>query len=155
MSNIKENIPEVPTLTNVTDVLVFDKGSNKIKRVKKSLLDTEYQNTSSSYLIYRALLTQTSTNAPVATILENTLGGVPVWTRGIAGIYTCTLSGAFPLEKTFIICGQSPNGGTPFDYSIEMTNIPNAFLLFISERASGTNNDGLLTYNPIEIIVYL
>ena len=31
------------------------------------------------YKVYTALLTQTGTNAPVATVLENTLGGTPVW----------------------------------------------------------------------------
>lgn len=109
---------------------------------------------SSSYLTYVALLTQTSTNAPSATILENTLSGVPVWARGIAGTYTCTLSGAFPLEKTFILCGSSPNGGAPFNYSIELTGASNSFLLRTTVTSDGSLSDGLLTYNPIEIRVY-
>jgi len=44
---------------------------------------------------YRALLTQTGTDAPVATVLENTLGGTPVWERSTFGTYTLTLTGAF------------------------------------------------------------
>ena len=51
--------------------------------------------------VYRALLTQTGTNAPVATVLENTLGGTVVWTRDSTGIYIGTLLGAFPSNKTF------------------------------------------------------
>ena len=31
--------------------------------------------------VYRALLSQTGTAAPTATVLENTLGGTVVWTR--------------------------------------------------------------------------
>ena len=46
--------------------------------------------------VYRALLTQTGTDAPVATVLENTLGGEVVWTRDDIGLYTGTLAGAFP-----------------------------------------------------------
>lgn len=61
----------------------------------------------SSYLVYTALLTQTATDAPVATVLENTLGGTVVWTRNSAGNYTATLAAAFPLGRT--IC--PPFGG--------------------------------------------
>lgn len=54
-----------------------------------------------SYLVYTALLTQSGTDAPVATVLENTLGGTVVWTRNDTGIYTGTLAGAFTENKTF------------------------------------------------------
>ncbi len=52
------------------------------------------------YKIYKALLTQTGTSAPVATILENTLGSVPAWSYTNVGIYACTLASAFTLDKT-------------------------------------------------------
>lgn len=47
---------------------------------------------------YAALLTQSGTGAPVATVLFNTLGGTPVWTRSGAGSYIATLAGAFPAK---------------------------------------------------------
>lgn len=51
---------------------------------------------------YVALLTQAGTAAPVATVLENTLGGTVVWTRSGLGTYVATLAGAFPTtEKVF------------------------------------------------------
>jgi hypothetical protein len=50
--------------------------------------------------VYRALLTQTGTDAPVATVLENTLGASVVWTRDDVGAYRATLAGAFPAAKT-------------------------------------------------------
>lgn len=56
-----------------------------------------------SYLKYKALLNQVGSDAPTATILENTLGGIPVWTRSAAGAYSCTLSGAFTADKTFCL----------------------------------------------------
>lgn len=52
--------------------------------------------------VYKVLLTQSGTNAPtVTTVFENTVGDV-VWTRGDAGLYTGTLSGAFPSNKVLI-----------------------------------------------------
>lgn len=51
---------------------------------------------------YRATLTQTGTNAPTATeATTNTLNGI-VWTRAAQGIYSGTLAGAFPVNKTWL-----------------------------------------------------
>jgi len=65
---------------------------------------------------YKALLTQTGTNAPVATVLENTLGGTVVWTRTGAGVYVGTLASAFTVEKTIInrAAGVSSSGTTGY-----------------------------------------
>lgn len=52
--------------------------------------------------VYRALLTQTETDAPVATVLENTLGEEVVWSYVDIGIYLGTLAGAFKEDKTNI-----------------------------------------------------
>lgn len=59
-----------------------------------------------NYLVYTALLSQSGTSAPVATVLENTLGGAVVWTRDSDGTYLATLSSAFPSTKTFLSCGS-------------------------------------------------
>lgn len=53
--------------------------------------------------VYVALLTQDGTDAPVAIVLKNTLGGVPVWTRGGVGSYKATLANTFTLNKTFSV----------------------------------------------------
>ena len=60
-----------------------------------------------SYKVYTALLTQSGTDAPVATVLENTLGGTVVWTRFSQGFYEATLSSAFTLNKTFTHFGTA------------------------------------------------
>lgn len=52
------------------------------------------------YKSYVALISQNGTNAPTATILENTLGGTVVWSYDDVGQYHCTLAGAFPSSKT-------------------------------------------------------
>ena len=58
------------------------------------------------YKVYTALLSQTSTNAPVATVLENTLGGTLVWSRVNTGEYRATLSGVFTVNKTVTFVNQ-------------------------------------------------
>lgn len=67
---------------------------------------------------YVALLTQTGTDAPVATVLENTLGGVPVWTRDSTGNYLGTLAGAFTHS---VIIGSVSN--SDYDSSLGMFSI--------------------------------
>lgn len=54
-----------------------------------------------SYLVYTALLSQSGTSAPTATVLENTLGGTVVWTWEDVGFFRGTLTGAFPSAKTW------------------------------------------------------
>jgi len=54
-----------------------------------------------TYKVYTATITQTGTSAPVATVLENTLGGTVVWSRVGSNNYVATLSGAFTTGKTF------------------------------------------------------
>ena len=51
---------------------------------------------------YVALLAQSDEDPPVATVLENTLGGAIVWTRQGYACYRATLTGAFPAGKTLI-----------------------------------------------------
>jgi len=54
------------------------------------------------YKVYIALLSQSGTDAPVATVLENTLGGTIMWTRNSVGNYIGTLSGVFIENKVFM-----------------------------------------------------
>lgn len=57
--------------------------------------------------VYVALLTQSGTDAPVATVLKNTLGGVPVWSYSNVGVYTGTLASAFTANKTITNINQA------------------------------------------------
>jgi len=57
----------------------------------------------SGYTVYTALLTQSGSLAPVATILQNTTGRTFVWTRSSAANYTVTASTAlFTVNKTIV-----------------------------------------------------
>jgi hypothetical protein len=58
--------------------------------------------TNGKYKVYVAQLTQSGTDAPVATVLENTLGFVPNWQRSGSGVYGFDWSGDFFSNKAAI-----------------------------------------------------
>lgn len=63
--------------------------------------------------VYKATLTQTSTNPPVATVQENGLGQTMTWGYGSTGAYTVTAgAAAFTANKTRIFIGDvlTPTG---------------------------------------------
>jgi hypothetical protein len=106
----------------------------------------------SNYKVYRALLNQTGTDDPIPIVLENTLGGIPVWTRASQGYYDGTLANAFPLAKTFHLTEniRHDSGGHLFYWlgwgSINIMSIR-------TYNFSGLS-DGILFYHPVEILVY-
>jgi hypothetical protein len=66
------------------------------------------------YKVYTALLTQSGTNAPVATVLENTIDATLLWTYIGVGQYLLSLpsfpSGSpFIVGKTFVHIGSTIN----------------------------------------------
>lgn len=65
------------------------------------------------YKVYTALLTQSGTDAPVATVLENTIGDI-VWSYIEEGQYAITLINAFPENKTMIIPHSIVSEGDAF-----------------------------------------
>jgi hypothetical protein len=101
------------------------------------------------YKVYAALLTQSGTSAPVATVLENTLGGTVVWTRSSTGIYIGTLSGVFTLNKTH--CTGTPSTH-PSLLALDSNSV-NSFSV-ATEDSSGVLFDSYLVKTPIEIRVY-
>lgn len=92
-----------------------------------------------SYLKYVAVLNQTGTNDPVATVLENTIGNI-VWTRGGIGGYSGTLVSAFPAGSTFVLGQNATTGILFFRDSDDQVRV-------------STGKDGLMDYS-VEIRVY-
>lgn len=99
-------------------------------------------------LVYRATLTQSGTSAPVANILENTLGAIPVWSRIGTGDYLLTLNGAFPVNKTLIetqqISSQNPN----MPFRVIIATDPNVIEL------QCLDGDSLIDGSAISVLVY-
>lgn len=72
--------------------------------IKKTNTPPYYEANEGSVKVYKALLSQTGTSAPVARVYQNNLGGEVVWTRDGTGIYVGTLAGKFDDDQVFTIC---------------------------------------------------
>ena len=95
------------------------------------------------YKVYTALLTQSGTNAPVATVLENTLGVTPTFIYDEVGNYRIALNGGFTEEKTWqVIQSDAPTAKIIYADGSDNLRI---------DVVAGDNN---LYFQPIEIRVY-
>jgi len=101
------------------------------------------------YKVYTALLTQSGTSAPTATVLENTLGGSITWTYTSTGSYVGTLTSAFTLNKTWTIATGSGSADTTITVSRSSDNTVN-----VSTLLAGTPTNGIISPASIEIRVY-
>ena len=100
---------------------------------------------------YVALLTQTGTDAPVATVLENTLGEVPVWSRDDVGEYFLTASGnIFVQDKTAILIG-SPSSGAGNQALAMWQSVTQ---IFVAVYSGGGVADGFLADTILKVEVY-
>jgi hypothetical protein len=106
----------------------------------------------SAYKVYTALLTQSGTNPPVATILENTIGNI-VWSYSGVGQYSATLTGAFPVDKYF-----APIPIQGYDESVNSGGGGGGYSFYrLSDDAVTVivvNGNDNLSNSPIEIRVY-
>lgn len=91
---------ETTGTTTITGVTLVDMASNAV--TVSHTTSGSQTNAFRPYKIYTALLNQSGTSAPTATVLENTLGGTVVWSYDSIGGYTATLSGAFTENKTVV-----------------------------------------------------
>jgi hypothetical protein len=98
---------------------------------------------------YVALLTQTGTSAPTATVLENTLGGTLVWSYDGVGSYIGTLTGAFTSNKTAVLISGVYKGSV---LGSRKTN--NTVQITTTATSTNTEANVLLDSTTIEIKVY-
>lgn len=106
---------------------------------------------------YVAVLNQSGTDDPVATVLVNTLGGDVVWTRSGLGGYLGNLTGAFTVGKTTSLTPFILNGGDGLIITMEST--VNSFQILtyfwsLSEFVAPTPSDSILNNTIINITVY-
>ena len=102
-----------------------------------------------SYKVYTALLSQSGTNAPVATILENTLGGTVVLSYSGVGSYVATLTGVFILNKTWCSITSTASANVTLTSGRSSNNTVN-----INSFISGTLSDTIMSPACLEIRVY-
>lgn len=108
---------------------------------------------SESAAVYRALLTQSSTNAPTAEILENTIGNI-VWSYDGPGHYRGTLTGAFTLGKTAIIINTSQEADTITIASAVVLSADAVLVSTSFDPVGGIKNNDVLSRTFIQILVY-
>lgn len=106
--------------------------------------------------VYRALLSQSGTDAPVAVVLENTLGNPVVWTRIGTGQYRGSIAGNFDSSKTFLLSsGNYGNDGAVITVTIAI-DFTNSVDLNTFESGAINNDptDDWGAYIPVQILVY-
>lgn len=110
------------------------------------------------YKSYQALVTQSSTGAPSATVYANELGATMTWGRTSAGLYTLTAGSAvFTSGKTVIFMSMPLIGlvnyiVVPTSTSvITLTTILNSVIATV---LTATATDALLTGILFEVRVY-
>jgi hypothetical protein len=137
----------------------FEKMMRLASIVPNQLPDNEYngfqliealRTAAMRYKVYTALMLQSGSGAPTATIFDNTIGAI-VWTRVSAGIYMGTLSNAFTSNKTFALCDNKIgiNNGT-----VKIVLNSTSVMLLNTYDNAGTPTDGILTFGFIELRVY-
>ena len=110
-----------------------------------------FKHDSRPYKVYTAILNQTGTDAPVPTVLEDTIGiSSSDFARALPGAYSITKTGAFTLGKTFIFPG---NGYNQFTSPSLLLIHSSANTITISNALAGVGTDGM-TNRLIEIRVY-
>jgi hypothetical protein len=143
-------ISEYPIISNPTedDILIgTDVNSSDVtKNFSIGSIVNLVENGGRPYNVYTALLTQTGTNAPVATILENTVGNI-VWSYDSTGEYLGTLTGVFISDKTYF--SAMPSQVTQLKFIRINDNTVN-----LGTSTSGVKTNGLLSATPVEIRVY-
>lgn len=98
--------------------------------------------------VYRAFLTQTGTNAPVATLVTgNTITGT--WSYNTVGTYTFTVTSGALGSHTALLFSPSGDGDTQLGYGVIPPNI-----ISLISKASGSLGNDLMGDTFVEITTY-
>jgi len=143
--------PEI-TIPTIDDLLIGTDVENL--NATKNFSIQEIINLAIPYKIYNAILTQSGTSAPVATVLQNTLGGNVTWTYVNLGAYNATLTGAFIAGKTTVTCSNLWGNFSVQPYpNYEESTFPNFIQILNIDSTSGSQVNGINKV-VIEIKVY-
>ena len=155
-----------PIVTQVTkeqlDALVAANGLNEGLQYKVTdknwlLVATgvnTYKYASIPYRAYAALITQSGTSTPTATVLENSIGDISI-TRVGEGQYYFNLVNGFPEGKTSIICGPADSGyGGAFYIILDSAEQPDAISISTVDNFDNIVSDDKLGNTYFEIRVY-
>jgi|TARA_R110002110_G_C13107884_1_gene686528 hypothetical protein len=117
----------------------------------------EFSNSYSlGYTVYTALLTQTGTAAPVATVLQNTTGGTIVWTWASTGRFLATIANAtYTANKTAILLTSGSASATDGRFlKVEDSGTTTVQAFYNFDTSANTAQDGIIAGSMIEIRIY-
>lgn len=140
------------------------KGINYLWNYLSSSLDN-FKARLLGYRTYKAMLSQTGTDAPIATVLENSLGIQVTYEYDSVGTYFAILNESLFDTPTSTVDGSkvevfmNPASGTGiFNTPIDLAAYPVfVFVVGIESRATGILNDDILGFSfstVLEIRVY-
>ena len=147
-------INSYPAGTPTTSDLILGVDTSNSKNTTKTFTAGDIASLASgstAYNSYVALLTQASTNAPVATILSNNLTATLTWARTGIGVYTLTANAAiFTANKTIVFLNAG--SGIPL-ISAERTRATVLTVkTFVPSSAAATDN--VITNGAFEVRIY-
>ena len=144
--------PAIDKIESGDLVLVSDSSkSNATKSATIDQLSAYIVPSINIYDSYTALLTQTSTNAPVATILSSNLTGTFTWARTGVGVYTLTASAAtFTANKTIVFLNAG--SGIPLISAERTSDTVLTVKTFVP--SSGAAVDAAITNGAFEVRIY-
>jgi len=144
--------PAIDEVSSGDLILISDSSkSNATKSATVNQLSAYIVPGINVYDSYTALLTQTSTNAPVATVLSNNLTGTFTWARTGVGVYTLTASAAtFTANKTIVFLNAG--SGIPLISAERTSDTILTVKTFVS--SSGAAVDAAITNGAFEVRIY-
>lgn len=141
-------------VNSTTRFLAVDSTKVDLKERKDKLNNskTEYLSLDDirGYKVYTALLTQTGTDAPVATVLENTLGEITFEYIDL-GIYKATSVGLFTLNKSTSLPIGIPDS---IGFGFAQISDENDIFIVTNDFATAISTNDILNSSFIEIRVY-
>ena len=125
----------------------FNKRDDQYQTYAMTVKD--FSDSLKTYKVYTALLTQSGTDAPVVTVLENTLGEILVWSYSSNGTYGTTINDSL-INNTYL---SITNNMYDVDLVLQILS-PGDGIIEIATFDNGALTDGVLSDTPIEIRVY-
>jgi hypothetical protein len=160
VASLKDDLPIRGTLAElpvnnqqpVAGTLILPTDADRIyvtgegQSVAQAIAAGVYYESNGGVLRYKAVLNQSGTDAPVATVLVDTIGGS--WARDSNGAYTYTKNGAFTVGHVWLSVYPNYNATEAIGFNLERSN-DNAIALSVSN-----NEDGWLSNHMVLIEVH-
>lgn len=151
------------SLTGVADRLIIDKITGNLSATAETLpagtntnqiATTAFVQAAAAarpYKVYTALLTQSGSNIPAVTVIENTLGATISYSLGGTGFVVATSSTTSFTDPNKVFISISNGNGAGF---FSVLRIQTNQVRIVQQNIAGANTDGLLQTANFEIRVY-